>query len=104
MLHDDSADDFFLYSILLPHLQLYLAIRNASTFPPLLHGWSDFILTKSVDPHALQHRAVHERHKFQVIVGLGKIEDAESLVAALIDRRLDNPVNGGFVVTSGLQY
>lgn len=64
MLHDDSADDFLFYSPFLPRLKLYLAIRNAPTFSPLLHGGCDIVVAEPIDSDALQHRAVRQGHKF----------------------------------------
>jgi hypothetical protein len=50
-------------------------------------------------PHSLQNWAPGQRLELDVVVGVAKIEHPRTLVSALVLRRLDDPVDRGFVIS-----
>lgn len=103
VLHNDA-----LYHLLLVAvgrlLELGLSVTTGPALAPLLHRGRVCVLEAACNTFPLEDRARGVGHEEDVVIRHGEVEQAKSLVATLILRRLDDAVNGCFVVAAGHEF
>ena len=103
VLHGHTADDLLLVTVGL-HLELCLTYSARPVLAPLTCGGCVRILEAALDALPLQHGALRVRDEKNVVVRHREVVQTETRVAALVLGRLNDAVDGRFVVSTGEEF
>jgi hypothetical protein len=101
MLHEHASKNLFFRSLLYTLLEFTLPIGSHSRLP-IFSGrrrHECITLESFADTDALQDRRLHYRIKSHAVIREDKVESTKPVASALVWGRLDNAVDGGFVIT-----